>query len=345
MADENPFSQLFQKQTVKLATLEAGSGTDTLKLHIIDANPRDTRYECISYDRSKDFDKADVEVDGQPFKITKPLASALKAFRKPDDTRTLWADLLIGSTVEERSAQAMEKKLVFEHADKATAWLGSANPQREAALDMIQTLANRWSQAKIEFGIPDNHTKATFQQLGNAQASFAAKKDQFQPSNKALWATIQQLFCSTYFATTQSIPEIILSKNPMINIGEKSISWEDFAAASTTFAMLIPTLGLTPDPKLSESLQRIMRLQTATRRQRDGESLELFPMMKDARQSSFQDPREVVFSVLPIAMPCLRTEKDPKRPNLPKVDFSASVADVFKRASKYVLEDRQDLMM
>lgn len=345
MADENPFAQLFQKPTVRLATLEPGSGNESLKLRIIDANPRDTSYECISYDRSKEFDNSDVEVDGQPFKISKPLASALKAFRKAESTCNIWADLLIGSTVEERSTQAREMKIVFEHADKTTAWLGSSNPQREAALDMIQTLANKWSQARIECNYPEAHTRATIKQMGAVQEYLIAKQDQFQSSNKPLWEAVQRIFCTTYFETTQSIPEIVLSKTAAINVGEKSVSWEDFAGASTAFAMLMPILGLTPDPKLLECLQRIMNLQTATRRKRDGESLELFPMMKDSRQTSYRDPREIVFSVLPVSTPCARTEQDPKRPSLPTVDYSTSVVEIFKQASQYILEDRQDLMM
>ncbi|KAF2171066.1 hypothetical protein M409DRAFT_51292 [Zasmidium cellare ATCC 36951] len=345
MADKNPFSQLFQKNTVRLATLEPGRGDDVVKVKIVDINPRDASYDCISYDRSKDFDTVDVEVDGEPFKISKPLASALKAFRKFDSTRTVWADLLIGSNVEERSTQAREMKTVFEHADKTTAWLSSGNAQREAALDMIQTLANEWSQARLHANYPEVHSRATFQQMRDAQAYIGARHERFQPTNKALWEAVQRLFCTTYFETPQSIPEIILSKKPMVAVGDKSVSWPDFASASTAFAMLMPSLGLTPDPKLLKSLERIMGLQTATRRKRDGESLELLPMIKDARGTSYRDPREVVFSVIPISTPCLRTEKDSKRPALPEVDYEASEVEVFKRASRYILEDRQDLMM
>ncbi|KAK4501891.1 hypothetical protein PRZ48_007700 [Zasmidium cellare] len=346
MADANPFAQIFrQKSTVRLATLEPGRGDETVKLKIVEVDPKDTRYECISYDRSKDFDTVNVEVDGEPFKISKPLASALKAFRKPGDSCTLWADLLIGSTDEERSTQAQEMKLVFEHADKTTAWLGSANPQREAAMEMIQTVANEWSQARLRTNYPENYTRATIQQMRGVQEYMGSRTSRLQPSNKALWDAVQGLFCSTLFATPQIISEIILSKTPVTTLGSKSVSWVDFAAAATGFAMLVPTLGLTPNPNLLKALERIMGLQTSTRRKRDGESLELLPMVKEARGLSYRDPREIVFSVLPVSTACLRTEKDSKRPALPKADYTATVAEVFKRASKYIVEDRQDLMM
>lgn len=345
MAAENPFARLFQKPTVRLAALEPGKADDPIKIRIITADPQDTLYKCISYDRSKEFDSEHVDVDGQSLPISKPLLKALHAFRDPQNTCSIWADLLIGRSDEERSTQAREMKTVFEHAVEVAAWLGPGSAQDEAAMDMIQTLANKWSQVQVEFNLPASMTRATLQQMGNAQAWMADRLDQFQPSNKPLWDAIYKIFRTSYFNTTQSIPEMVLAKRPVVQIGKSSVSFKDFAFASSAFLMLFPSLQLQAEPDILESFQRIQGIRTATRRKADGESLELFPMMRDARKTAFKDPREIVFSVLPISTPCTRTEKHPMRPSLPAADYSKSAIEVLKQASKYVIEDRQDTLM
>jgi len=346
MAEENPFARLFNtpSPTARLAVLEAGEREAPIQLRLIDAEPSDTAYQCISYDRSQDFGSIDVTVDGQPLPVPRPLAEALRVLRKQDRPRTFWADLLVGSTVEERSRQASSMKSAVANADSVIAWLGPGDAHTEAAFEILQELSNRWQQACLYSGFPPIVTRATHKQMVAQYEHLASKGlDDLQSSNKAAWESVAATLSASYFSSVQSIPDIVLARSVNITFGSNSLPWADYVNASRVAPFVMSQLLDLPVPQAQKTcFEQINTLEIAERRKRQSETLELFPMIQQARDCSTSDLREIVFSMLPIITPSKRTEE--KEPP-PVADYTKSVQDVFTDAARYIVHERQDLLL
>ncbi|KAK5121031.1 hypothetical protein LTR85_005815 [Meristemomyces frigidus] len=349
MAEENPFARLFNKSanSVQLAVLQPGLQDAPIHITLTTADPSTTAYDCISYDRSQDYGNVEVNIDGLPLPVTKPLESALRSLRRTDEPRTLWADLLIGNSTEERSTQAAVMKTVLENAESTIAWLGPGDEQTTAAFDVLQTMANRWQQARLYSGFPARMSRATPQQMTDLLQHIVSKPtDELQPSSKALWRTLESVLEARYFESVQSIPDIVLAKQAVIVIGSRSMKWPDFVAAGkAALIIMAQQLDMSVSERQKKVFELVGSLEIAARRRRDGETLELLPMIQSARDCLASDAREIVFAMLPIVNPSLRAAGSGKKEALPIVDYAKSTPDVFTEAASYILHERQDLLL
>ena len=362
MAEENPFARLFTQSAPsranateaaivsgsQLATLWPGAQDEPLKLFLYDADLSDTSYSCVSYDRSTEAETVEIEVDEQKQSIPKSLESALRALRRQDGPRTLWADLLIGSTVEQRSRQGTAMKAVVEGADEVIAWLDPGSSITPKAFDTIKLMSSWWTQARAESGFPENMARATATQMMSARDRMLSRSiDELEPSNTSLWDAIRAIYSSSYFSSIQSIPEIVLAKKTLVTVGSASISWQDFVSAQRGLVILMPNkLDMQIDQAMMETFQQVGSIDIACRRRREGESIELLPMIQSSRDCSFSDPREAVFSMIPISTPSKRIEcTGGKKQPLPSIDYSKSAQEVFQEAATYIINERQDLML
>ena len=335
--------------STRLVVLLPGSSDEALKLALSDVYLHETSYDCISYDRSQSHDTVDVDVDGESIVIPRPLESALRTLRYKESSRNVWADVLLGNTAEERSFQAASMRKVLENAEKVVAWLGPGFDHASQAFDIIQTIANQWHQACTSVGIGENLARATQKQLMGTRESIASyAKREMQRIDPAVWKAVEDILSSSYFKSIQTIPDIVLAKHAVITVGEHSISWQDVVAASRAAFTVIPVASKRyPSEEMIEVSQLIHALEVAERRQRTKEGLELLPMVQSARNCSASDSREYVFSMLPITRPSQRIQYTPAGHEEPPLvpDYSKSVQDVFKEAARYIVHERQDLLL
>lgn len=349
MDSSNPFSQLFQQKPnhVRLAVLQPGEGAAALNITLTDVEAEKASYECISYDRTKDDDTVEVTVDAQTHSIPRHLEAGLRAFRRKDQPRTLWADLLIGNNTEERSKQASVMRTILENSERTLCWTGEANEQTPKAYEIIRTMANRWTQACVQFGMPESMTRATTQQMQSVMDRLrSCPFNDLDSFNFTVWREIYNVFGSPYWKSVQCLTEIVLAKKAVVVCGRNNMSWENFHHASKAVAIFqgkffqVPLL-----PSVIKTLSIVHGIELAERRRRGGESIELYPMMMSARDAEPKDARESVFAMLPIVTPSKLLENHNVRPVLPEVDYSKSVEEVFIEATKYVIHERQDLLL
>lgn len=352
MAEANPFAQLFSNKpstTVHLAVLHPGSGKDDIQVGITNTDPTATSYDCISYDRSgqSDMDNVSIKVAGEPTDISRHLETALLQLRDRNTARILWADLLAGNTVEKRSTQAATTKVVISNADKVIIWLGPGNKQSAVAFDIIQIMANRWQQACLHTGFPRNLARATAQQMiGLQQHLFSKPPDDLQGTNKDAWKEIERLLTSSYFKSAQAIPEVLLAKKIVVRCGTSTMDYHDLVRSSRAIIFFMARqLELPVSEELMKAMALVHSLDTAQRRKSEGETLELLPMIHSARKCSTSDPREIVFSMLPIINPSARQPDKTKAEPPPVADYSKSVIEVFVDAARYIVHERQDLLL
>jgi hypothetical protein len=353
MAEENPFARLFNAAPAAgtiatLAQLAPGSSTDNVEIKLIASNPKTATYHCISYDRSREWEKKNVIVDGQPIPIPLPLEQALRCFRHPTEPVLLWADLLTGDRPQERSKQALVTKEVVENALAVTCFLGAGSELSTKAYAVLQTVANWWSQAALSADFPSRLSQATHRNIEDVRASLRSRNlSDIQLSDHRLWQEIEHTLSSPYFKSTGALADVILGKQVLIRSGTASISWDNLNKASRGLLFVLPMTGRGVSEKIAKGFELVGGIDVSVQRKKTGDTLELLPMINSAsRETVTADPREFVFAVLPVVTPSLRTTAMGRQPeHLPTTDYAKPVDQVFIEAAKYIIGDRQDLLL
>jgi hypothetical protein len=349
MASHNPFTQLFTYYTFQLAALEPSASPDEpIKVSLREQCRTDELYECVSYDRSQDYGSTKIILDDREIEIPQPLEAALRALRKKDKARLLWADVILGRTLQELNAQAAVSKAVLQSAHGTVVWLGPGQQKTKQAFQKIMTLAIWWRQAALRTNFPDNMSLANRTQVVAIKTIMGSHDSaELERSDKPLWDAVIKVFCSGYFESVQSIPDMILSKEITIMSGEGSIDWSDFVAAYRGLITAMPELlGMQHPPELIDGFTRVMSIETAKQRFLNDPGLRLLPMIHTARDMKCTDIREYVFAMLQVVSPAPRTEDNPwpKGP-LPAVDYNKTDREVFIEAARYIILERQDFLI
>ncbi|KAF2432368.1 hypothetical protein EJ08DRAFT_695479 [Tothia fuscella] len=348
MGTRNPFSAVFSHYNFHLAVLEPSpSETDTIQVSLSNTNRTDVSYECISYDRSQDYGSTSIQLNDAGIDIPVFLETALRRLRKKDESRLLWADVLLGRDLETQGAEAAIAKTVLQNAKRTVVWLGGGDAKTAEAFKVIMTLAQWWHQASARTGFPVSFSKATSTQMDALMVWFSVQDGMvLEPDDATLWKSLLAVFQASYWESVQAIPDLILSTDAIITSGAGSISWPDFTAAFQALMVAMPQLlNKIPSKELQNSFIRVSGIAMADRRFRDDDGLELLPMIQTARECRSADPREYVFAMLPIVRPSKRTATTGKKIPLPVADYGKSVQDIFTETAKFVIEERQDLLI
>ncbi|KAM0145510.1 hypothetical protein ACHAPG_011586, partial [Botrytis cinerea] len=114
----------------------------SLKLHSIKSPPR---YEALSYVWGLAGHNESLECNGQDFKITASLDTALKRVRSAHSSILIWVDQICinQSDISERSQQVSIMKEIYSGAEIVSAWLGPGDPERvKSVAETMKILAN-----------------------------------------------------------------------------------------------------------------------------------------------------------------------------------------------------------
>lgn len=169
----NPFSTLLNPPdtSAQLAILLPAADNDApIRLTLTQAILRQTSYGVISYDRTDaDDDKVPVSVDGEDRPVPRALESALRALRRREQPRTLWADLLLLG--HEDTARLRH---ILSGAEETLCWLGPGSGEGASTttgdvvvFETIAEMARRYSAACAQVGVdPDaNLSRITAAQM------------------------------------------------------------------------------------------------------------------------------------------------------------------------------------
>ncbi|KAK7978103.1 hypothetical protein PG988_005593 [Apiospora saccharicola] len=354
----NPFSRLVSQDSpvavARLAVLEPSADPDSpIRLILTDAPLASTSYESISFDHEADA-TSKVLVDDAEHEIPKALEEALRIFRRREQPRKVWADLLVGRTVEERNAQGPFIRQILAHADKTLCWLGPDGDDAALtarAFDVIRDMANRYLQACLHVGLSQDTSisRATLQQMqGIRERLHDCPYDDLHSFDFALWKVIDSVLGAPYWASVHTIPDIVSAQLPIIVRGRSNIRWPNYVAASRGYPFFLAKFfgGVPMLPPVQKGFEMVFQIEIAARRKRLGQSVELFPMIQTARDCGAKDVRENVFAMLKIATPSARIQSHSQGPQpLPAIDYAKSAQQVFVEAARYTVLERQDLML
>ncbi|KAK8093967.1 Heterokaryon incompatibility protein 6- OR allele [Apiospora hydei] len=355
---ENPFSRLMLNQSssstavARLAVLEPSDDPDSpIRLTLTDAPLASTSYECISYNH-EDEGTTKVLVDDAEQEIPNALESALRIFRRREQPRKVWADLLVGRTVEERNVQGPFMRQILSNADKTLCWLGSGESELTSlAFDTIRDMANRYLQACLHVGLSQDVSisRITLQQMEGIRARLHdCPFDDLHSFNFDLWKVIDGVFGSPYWSSVHAIPDIVSAQLAIVVCGRSNIRWPNYIAAARSYPFFRGKFfgGVPLLPSVQKGFEMANQIEIAERRRRLGQSIELFPMIQTARDCGAKDVRENVFAMLKIATPSARVQfhTSGEQP-LPTIDYSKTPQQVFTEAARYTVLERQDLMV
>lgn len=116
----------------------------------------DVHHECISYAWGPATLTATLDIEGRVRMITETLAEALRAFRKKDKPRILWADAICidQDNATEKGSQVEMMFKIFAMADRVLVWLGPSEDQTAHVYDLLKHLC----AVSAEYGIKQART-------------------------------------------------------------------------------------------------------------------------------------------------------------------------------------------
>ncbi|KAF2003577.1 HET-domain-containing protein, partial [Amniculicola lignicola CBS 123094] len=116
-----------QKDEIRLVKLHAARNySDPVKCSLQTVNLRSSPpFEALSYVWGK-LSGNDIQLQGEPYIITKNLNEALRRLRNESNDRILWIDALAinQSSIPERNAQVRMMLDIYATADETVVWLG-----------------------------------------------------------------------------------------------------------------------------------------------------------------------------------------------------------------------------
>ncbi|KAK1715448.1 heterokaryon incompatibility protein-domain-containing protein [Colletotrichum acutatum] len=172
------------------------------------------QYEALSYAWGDTTKRVEILLEGQPFKITQNLETALHRLRSAKEDRLLWIDAVCINQQDRSEVNLQVKRMwaVYRYASKVIVFLGEGTANTHHAIDLIQTLA------KEKKGL--SHRYVT---------SLLFTKDA-QPTKQAL----RTLMSSPWWSRTWVIQEFSVATEVAFVCGNLEWSGESFSEALRT---------------------------------------------------------------------------------------------------------------
>lgn len=353
MTEQNPFSRLFSakhsRYTATLAKLAPGKHYDNLDITLVTVVPSKTTYDCVSYDRSSSYTTTEITIDGKPKSIPSPLEQALRCLRRENSTLLIWADLLTGDSAEERNRAAAAKAQLMTYSRRVICFSNTGNERSKEIFDVLKILAGWWFEGALR--ATASSVPGVVQCKPERLREWLVGRDyaELRLADTGLWNEIHQVFSSSYFRSPQAMADVVMGRKTIVRSGRGLMLWRNFYMAFLAYIYLSPELKITIPKTVLDSFDVVTSIEIAVQRTllyNPPELLYKFQCDETQGPRRLQDPRELVFSMLPIAGPSARVkELKTESEHLPTIDYRKSTTQVFTEASRYILHERQDTLL
>ncbi|KAF5983647.1 heterokaryon incompatibility protein het-6 [Fusarium bulbicola] len=226
-------------------------------------------YEALSYTWGDPSSTETITMTTQGFKVTQPFSvtsncfSALKRLRYKAETRILWIDALAidQSNVDERNHQVSLMSRIYSQATVVVVYLGDTADNSDLAIDFIMNC----------YDPSPNTTSLSF------------------PKSDILMQALRTLFLRPWFTRVWVIQEVFLSTEKIIYCGDKELCW---SAMENFKHYLVNT-------RMQFRLPYVVSMSNRYFEEETTEEL-LLKTLLDSRHCQASDPRDKVYSLLPI---------------------------------------------
>ncbi|KAK8086402.1 hypothetical protein PG994_001376 [Apiospora phragmitis] len=291
------------------------------------------QYAALSYVWGDATDTEEIAVDGQPFKATKSLASALRQFRESYKEKNgggpslIWADAVCinQQDVAERGQQVSMMGLIYKKASWVISWLGPSDDSTESGFALIKACARHVAATRKQRG--GEHPESNIA-MDASDLAFLGEQSEFHEQNHAryarnkAWNAIDDLNQHVYWTRIWIIQEVVLARRPDANI----LYCEALGAEATKAPFFDQRVWdhVIKDKGLSSRFILFAQMLRDPRARGDYRFVSLI-----STTCRSTDPRDVVFGLSGV----LGVEVVP--------DYNKKVADVFRECVAAILSKKQ----
>ncbi|KAK8132795.1 HET-domain-containing protein [Apiospora kogelbergensis] len=251
--------------------------------------------------------------------ITANLNAALKDIRHTSEVMTVWVDAVCINQADaaERSRQVELMRGIYGHASSTIIYLGPLNQ----GVSLIFDAAVRRKDERM--GLWDNHNDEEEEKGTGDDEDDEADEDVITQEDEAaniFRRAVEDGLCSyPWLGRGWVFQELVLSKDPRIQCGERRLGWDE------VMDVVEPFLSETGPTRLLHALNE------ARRRGLRGNE-DLCSLVIARRGSHVTDPRDLFFSLMGLASDC-RTYRAFLAP-----DYAKTARKVYIAAARYMLE-------
>lgn len=270
-------------------------------------------YEALSYTWD-DYQRTTLMMTPKPLMATGNLALALQQLQLPDKPRLLWVDALCinQDDTDEMSRQIKMMRDIYSHAHRTIMWLGPADADTGLAFRAFARRAREW----------DDNT---------LRPPAAISSSRYTPEEATAALKLMQ---NRYFTRVWIIQEIVVSRAVAVVCGRFSMPLDTLFSGAYWYAFSLPKFS--SDGRVTGTMGQTMIFDGLNPWRRafhahtvGDESLRLEHALVTTRNCSATDAKDRVFSLLGFTNN-VSAETFP-------IDYSASVADVYSRATKAIV--------
>jgi hypothetical protein len=278
-----------QKLSLRRLELLPGTGQIRCKLENVSLNDKPV-YETISYHWGGTAEKHEIVCNSASLTITDSLHSALVRFRRPEETRYLWADQICINQADsnERGHQVSFMRELYENATQTLVWLGGKeDDDPHAVFDLLRRLAT--TQRRRRACMPPD--KRTIYELSSAEAA----EYNLPKATSKVWKALQILFLRPWFARLWVIQEVNVSNSVTIYCHNSEISAADFMTGVECANELGPLWLFSSNMSLTNPF-RVLKNQS-----QDVERPSLVSLLVGFSYFQASDQRDKVYALLGLA--------------------------------------------
>lgn len=225
---------------IRLLILRPGSFDDSIHCQLEKVSlSAGHAYEALSYVWGNASDTSPMSLEGVPYHITKNLECALRYLRHKGSPRVLWVDAVCidQRNTQERNAQVIRMKYVYEQATQVVIWLGPYAPYIREQVESAFQFANKlvYLMAKSEIGA-DTKEAIIRDYSRTDSATFCDIRTLFGLISRSWFSRV---WCIQEAAACRTPDNHLLDESPIFVCGWSSIPFYSLTLASMQIKNLI----------------------------------------------------------------------------------------------------------
>src|SRR3569833_355799 len=302
-------------------------------------------FEALSYTWGTDDAVAPMLIDGAVMCVRYNLYWALRNLRRSTESRVLWVDALCinQKNLAERSSQVAQMVQIYSCAASVIVWLGEGNEATDCGMEYLPKISHRARAIQDNFFASPAHEPGSrfkmYQEWVELYDSIHTLDDA-----DTCFAGMTSVFFRPWWSRVWTLQEIVVAKQATVQIGTKTVSWQDIETFSLLCSVYLVHTENKPRPTWSKRYEvarfmdqpmivvaysiRILRM-----RRLEVKSSPLAGGGGRARGRRADDLRDKIYAVLGMVNDGPTME----------IDYSAKIDLVYTQATRSILEYFGDL--